>query len=357
MKVDRITSINDQDGEISLATLVAKRYILRVVNSGSATVMDDLDLVRHQYSYDPDTGEFLWRNPPPKANFTSAQPGKPAGTIDRRDGARQLNLAGKVYRASRLAWLYVYGEWPPVQVLYRDPTLSIPARDRLGNLRLAGSDEDMTQERLWALLDYDITTGIFLWRHSRKGVRAGAVAAGVKNAAAKSGYLYIRIDRVDYPAQRLAWLYVRGEWPSSRIGFRDGNSRNCIFDNLFESGFEHGTRQTPTISDDERRERQAATFRRHDLRRRFNLTTDEYQAMHDAQNGVCAICGSAETATRNDRVRWLAVDHDHKDGHVRQLLCNGCNAGLGHYQDDPARLRAAAAYLERHAAMDKEDAA
>ncbi len=313
--------------------------------------MDDVDLVRHQYSYDPETGEFLWRNPPLKANYLSAIPGCTAGTVDRRDGARQLNLAGKVYRASRLAWLYVYGEWPSAQILYRDPQLPLPSRDKLSNLRLAGTDEELTQARVQSLLDYDAETGIFLWRTSRKGVRAGSVAAGLKNTGARGSYPYIRIDGVDYPAQRVAWLYSYGKWPESRLAFRDDDARNCRLKNLFESGFEHGTRQTPTISAEERRERQAATNRRHDLKRTFNLTTGEYQAMHDAQDGKCAICGGAETITRNDKVRWLAVDHDHRDGHVRELLCSACNVMIGQAQDDPTRLRAAAAYLDRHAAL------
>lgn len=349
-----VTPINYQDGEISLAASVGLRYHLGVVTSERTADMNNVELVRHQYSYDPETGEFLWRFPPAKANYRSAQSGQPAGTVDRRDGARQLNLAGKVYRASRLAWLYVYGEWPNAQILYRDPMLPLPARDKLSNLRLAGTDEELTQARLHALLDYDAETGVFLWRTSRKGVRAGSVAAGLKNTGARGAYPYIRIDRVDYPAQRLAWLYSYGTWPASRLAFRDGDASNCRLVNLFESGFEHGTRTTPTINEEERRERQTASLRRHDLKRHFNLTAEEYQTMHDVQNGLCAICGRPETMERGGKVRWLAVDHDHKDRHVRDLLCSGCNVGLGNFADDPSRLRAAAAYLERHAALAQE---
>jgi Recombination endonuclease VII len=81
--------------------------------------------------------------------------------------------------------------------------------------------------------------------------------------------------------------------------------------------------------------------RRIDVLRRYGLTWSAYQELLKKQDGKCAICGTGVTVGQN-----LAVDHDHKTGEVRGLLCSPCNLGLGAFADDPQRLRKAADYLE-----------
>jgi hypothetical protein len=81
---------------------------------------------------------------------------------------------------------------------------------------------------------------------------------------------------------------------------------------------------------------------------KFGLTPAEYDALHAEQDGLCAICRKPEMAERNGRVKMLAVDHDHKTGLVRALLCGKCNKGIGLLGDDPSTLLAAAAYVEAH---------
>jgi Recombination endonuclease VII len=63
--------------------------------------------------------------------------------------------------------------------------------------------------------------------------------------------------------------------------------------------------------------------------------------LFERQNGTCAICGREEW----EKVKVLGVDHDHKTGRVRGLLCTDCNMGLGKFKDDPALLRKAIKYL------------
>lgn len=80
----------------------------------------------------------------------------------------------------------------------------------------------------------------------------------------------------------------------------------------------------------------------------YGITLEEYDQMLEDQDGVCAICRCPPTYERNGKVLALHVDHDHKTGEVRGLLCHTCNLGLGRFKDNPALLRDAAQYLEKH---------
>lgn len=79
------------------------------------------------------------------------------------------------------------------------------------------------------------------------------------------------------------------------------------------------------------------------LKRKFGITPEQYDEMLAAQGGVCALCGR----TPRDDIS-LHVDHDHRTGVIRKLLCFQCNNALGDLGDDPDLLRAAADYLDAH---------
>lgn len=77
--------------------------------------------------------------------------------------------------------------------------------------------------------------------------------------------------------------------------------------------------------------------RHYHLKRRYGITAADADRMLREQGGLCAICRERPAAH---------VDHDHRTGRVRRLLCFTCNSGLGNFRDDPELLRLAADYLE-----------
>jgi len=83
------------------------------------------------------------------------------------------------------------------------------------------------------------------------------------------------------------------------------------------------------------------------LMSKFGISIEEYRILHEKQNGVCFICGQAEKR----KGRWgnqdLAVDHCHKTGRVRGLLCAACNTALGLFNEDLSILGSAIRYLEK----------
>lgn len=79
--------------------------------------------------------------------------------------------------------------------------------------------------------------------------------------------------------------------------------------------------------------------RRYHLLGKYGIDVHEVDELIRDQSGCCAIC--RERAAEQ-------VDHDHKTGHVRGILCGGCNAGLGQLKEDPEIIRRAIDYLNRH---------
>lgn len=84
------------------------------------------------------------------------------------------------------------------------------------------------------------------------------------------------------------------------------------------------------------------------LKRKFGITIDDYERMHDEQGGVCAICGEYESVKQNGHANSLSVDHCHDTGKVRGLLCNKCNVALGSFKDSIEMLINAVNYLDKH---------
>ncbi len=91
-------------------------------------------------------------------------------------------------------------------------------------------------------------------------------------------------------------------------------------------------------------EKHRLTFRRvnhrSNLRLRFGITIEQFDAIYAACDGKCAICRKPET-----RGRRLSLDHDHETGELRGFLCSRCNLLIGNAKDDPVVLERAAVYV------------
>ncbi len=81
-----------------------------------------------------------------------------------------------------------------------------------------------------------------------------------------------------------------------------------------------------------------AKSRARQMRHRYGLSLQEANALCDKG---CQICGKKSTGKRS-----LHIDHDHRSGKVRGVLCAGCNTAIGKLGDSVEGLKAAIRYLE-----------
>ena len=77
------------------------------------------------------------------------------------------------------------------------------------------------------------------------------------------------------------------------------------------------------------------------LRKEYDISQSDYEAMLKAQGGKCGICGEKSKYA-------LEIDHDHKTGRVRELLCRVCNCVLGYVEKHSSRIRLCPEYLRKH---------
>ncbi len=107
--------------------------------------------------------------------------------------------------------------------------------------------------------------------------------------------------------------------------YRDGNCKRCKADWMKADRIKNPDRYTD-----------------HDLRQLYGITVEQYAVLNAKQNGVCAICGKPEPRKK----KRLHVDHCHRTGKIRGLLCGNCNTAIGKLGEDVNVLKAAIRYIE-----------
>lgn len=97
--------------------------------------------LKETLDYNKSTGVFRWKS---YRNWRSLE-GSVAGTV-KPTGYRDVKLFGKIYKAHRLAWLYVYGEFPPKHM---DHINHMQDDNRVSNLRCVNVKENMLNKSMY----------------------------------------------------------------------------------------------------------------------------------------------------------------------------------------------------------------
>jgi len=100
----------------------------------------------------------------------------------------------------------------------------------------------------------------------------------------------------------------------------------------------------------ENRKKDITLTRAKETSRKKGIKLDHYYSMIEEQNNKCAICNQEETRKNRsgEKSNSLSIDHNHKTGKIRQLLCWNCNVGIGKFKEDIELLQSAILYLKKH---------
>jgi hypothetical protein len=78
---------------------------------------------------------------------------------------------------------------------------------------------------------------------------------------------------------------------------------------------------------------------------KYGLTEERFNLLMVSQDFACAVC---DRPLDPKGYRTIHVDHSHKTGAVRGILCSNCNLGIGHLREDPSIMGRAIDYLAKH---------
>jgi|GEM_PF-1822130 len=175
-----------------------------------------------------------------------------------------------------------------------------------------------------------------LWERYQSGKTMREIAAEFK------------IDRKTVARRfNLAGYSVRSSGPSQRLPVGSGLRRcsNCHQVKPLEEfgrssrAYGQGRDYRCTICLRER-------SRRRNIKTCYGITLEQFNQILSAQGGGCLICHSIDGGTRHGRKKRMAVDHCHKTGKIRGILCPRCNLAIGLFREHPGSLQRAFLYLQ-----------
>ena len=335
-------------------------------------------------NYDPISGVFTWLI----ASSNRVRVGERAGVLN-QNGRRYIAIDGEKFMAHRLAWFYANREWPKGDVRQQNDNYDDCSID---NLR----DVPRTEQALRRNVPSTNTSGYRGVSPAKNGKWQASITRNYKQVNLGSNFATAEEASAAYEAaafeiegsgseqgredaahkvlrrrrQRTAWNRLvesgaRIAWKSldefaSDIGDVQDTRMAIVAEDAskpigpgnfrwsLDRKFDHSTRDGKAAYQRAHRAANPDLYRDKELRKNFGISLDDYLAKLDDQFGVCAVCERPETAVRNSRKLWLAVDHNHTTNAVRGLLCTNCNVAVGMLCDDPSLLRRAADYLDRY---------
>lgn len=329
------------------------------------------------FDYDAATGNLTWKI----SESNRIKVGAVAGAVA-ANGRRYIGVDGERQLAHRLVWFHQKAEWPSENLA--------PANGDYLDTRIANLIEQTAQETVAkGRLRSTNTSGVKgVWFDKARGkwavqtvsnyrtkfhgrfdtLEEAEVALAAVQTSEASGPVGGEKKKESMKHRRMWNAMLRNckgdhEWPSISDFIADvgeppkanfyvapvDSSRLLGPDNFVWSApqYDHQTRDGRMASSRSYRDSDPAKYRDKDLRRNFGISLADYETMSEEQGGVCAICSQPETALRRNRLLPLSVDHNHRTGALRGLLCTACNIGIGSLAESRERLTAAIAYLEK----------
>ena len=135
--------------------------------------------------------------------------------------------------------------------------------------------------------------------------------------------------------------FVKREW--NHADGRDNRCKNC-----------YAAKQREYYN--RNREQYSRASKNRSLKRKYGIDLGQFEQLLEDQNHQCAICDqqleiSWDGKWKNGNSRNSRLDHCHKNGVVRGILCHNCNAGLGMFDDSSMRLSRAIKYLQKESTV------
>ena len=163
--------------------------------------------------------------------------------------------------------------------------------------------DTLTQSRLKDLIHYDPHTGAFTWAKARPGAALGAPCGRVSKT---TGYRDIGVDKKLHRANRLAWLYMTGEWPDGQVDHKNRIKHDDRWDNLrlatrSQNGANVDTKESNTsghvgVSWDKGRQKWLAQIRIGGIKKNLGRFTEKADAIAKYQEAAKSEFGEFSNA-------------------------------------------------------------